>query len=155
MGDEQKLHGGKAAHFCQSSLGEIGHEDDGHDDLVGRKAQEKGHEDHAVQPHESGKWIQKGSAPGEQACVQDVQVGHAPDEKSRRHCYGCCAAQHKQGAVEDRADQDRSDLRLPVGRQLQCVGRGNPLQPCGREQPGHGKGHADPEKDCKSKQKRG
>ena len=40
-------------------LGHVGHDDDGNYDLIGRKPQDKCHENHPVQPKKPGKGVQK------------------------------------------------------------------------------------------------
>ena len=77
------------------------------------------------------------------------QIGHTPDQKSRRNCHGCGPAKYEQSTIEDRSDQNRSDLRLPVGRKFQRKGRRNPFEHGNREKPGDSERRADTKKNHK------
>ena len=39
----------KIAHVGKAALGHVGHDDDGNDDFIGRKAEDEGHQNGAVQ----------------------------------------------------------------------------------------------------------
>lgn len=129
----------------QSAGGEIAHEDDGNHDLVGRKSQDKGHDDDAVHADEPAERIQKLCAVGQYALAADGIVGQDPDDQPRRSCHRHRPGQHEEGAVKDGTDHHFPDLRFPIGRKLQRErGRLSPKQGLGKH-PGDGKGHKDSE----------
>ena len=51
VSDKKLTHLYETGHFHETAFGQIGHDDDGNDDLVGRKAQDKRHENHTIQSH--------------------------------------------------------------------------------------------------------
>ena len=69
--------------------------------------------------------IQKSGAVCKECRITHGNIGHQPDDESRRCRHYDGTAQDEQGSVKDRADDTFSDLRLPVWRQLQREGRWN------------------------------
>ena len=162
QGEEHGAHGGqpgpavigqqgvqlvKIAHVGKAPLGHVGHDDDGDDDLIGRKAEDEGHQNGAVQAQQAAKGIEKLGAMGQEAHIPHRHVGHHPDNQSRRRGHRRGPAQHEQRAVEDGADDDLSHLGRPVGRQLQREGGGHPLENGFRQQTGDQQGHAHAQQD--------
>ena len=81
MGGQKVIKGRAVLHGNQGSGLKIRHQDNRQHDLVGRKSQEKGHEDDAVQAKKSSRRIQKTRQKGKQACAADGNIRQQPDEK--------------------------------------------------------------------------
>ena len=144
-----------AAKICQGTCGGIGHENDRHDNLVGRKPQNKGHEDDSVHTEEPGGGVQKVGAEAQQGRASSGNIGQQPDDQSGRggDCDG--AAKNEKGPVKNGADDDLTDLWAAIGRQFQSKGRGNPFEQGFGEQAGEKKGHKDSQDDDAGQQQRG
>ena len=99
--DKEFPHLGEAIQFHDAALSHICHDDDGHDNLIGRQAQDECDEDDTIQPQEPGERVQKGSAVMKEAGVPDCDVGHDPDNKAGRRCKGRSPPQNKERAVKD------------------------------------------------------
>ncbi len=56
---KNRREGGHFFHLYQAASLQVGHENDGQDDLIGRKSQDKRGQDHAVKPHETAERVQK------------------------------------------------------------------------------------------------
>lgn len=155
VGHQQFPQGFQAAGILQRAGGQIGHEDDGNDDLVGGKAQQKGHQYGAIHPQQPSKGVQKAGTPVQNAGAPYGDIGAQPDHQPGRgsHCHR--TPQYKQGPVQHRADQDLSHPGAAVGRQLQGIGRRHPLQQRIGQQPGDSEGHDYSQKDGPGEQQRG
>ena len=82
IGGQEPEQLGGAAGFHQTSGGQIAHEDNGHDNLIGREAQKEGKQDHAVQSHQPSQGIQEGGTPLEQRFPAQPQIGGQPDDQA-------------------------------------------------------------------------
>ena len=127
MGGEECFHLHEAARVGDASFRQIGHDDDRKNDLIGRKSQHKGQQDHSVKAHQPGKRIEKSGADGQKAGSADGDVCHDPEEHAGRRRYRRRSAEDKECSFHDRADDDFSNLRTPVRRQLQSKRRRNAL----------------------------
>ena len=133
--------GVQAVELQQAPGGEVGHDDDGNHDLVGREPQNKGHKDHSVQPQKPGKGVQEPGTVGEHTDAPHLHIGAQPNDKARRsgHCYS--PPQYKEGPVQHRPGDDLPHPGPAVGRQLQGEGGGHAFQDGGGQEPGHPEGH--------------
>ena len=59
VGQQQRVQLPQGLELHHPPGGHIAHDNDGHDDLVGRKAQNEGHKDEAVQPHQAREGVQE------------------------------------------------------------------------------------------------
>ena len=101
---------------------EIGHQDDGDDNLVGGESQDKGNQDDAIQPHEPPEGVKEAGQIQKDALASHVDVGQYPDNQTGRRRDGDGSAQHKQSSVKDRADYDLANLGPSVRGKLQREG---------------------------------
>ena len=97
----------------------------GNHDLVGREAQQEGHEDHPVQAQQAGEGVEEAGAPVEDAVAPHLHVGAQPDQQACRGGHRRRPAQDKEGAVQYRAHHHLPDTGPPVGGQLQGEGGGH------------------------------
>ena len=118
----------KVADLRKRAFAHVRHQNDRQYDLVGRRAEQKRHENHAVQPEAACKGIEKGGTVGEQTDVSDGQVRHEPDDKPRGRGDRGGAAEHEQRAINDGTDNDLTDLRLAIGREFKRELGSNALQ---------------------------
>ena len=91
----------KVADLRKRAFAHVRHQNDRQYDLVGRRAEQKRHENHAVQPEAACKGIEKGGTVGEQTDVSDGQVRHEPDDKPRGRGDRGGAAEHMIPAVPE------------------------------------------------------
>ena len=124
---QQGLQGGQAGIIHQASRGQIGHQQDRDHDFIGGERQDKGQQDHPVQPQQLAQRIQEIRAELQQGLIAGMQVGQQPEQDTGRCGYCCRPSQDKEGAVKQGPDQNPADLRAAVRRKLQRKGRGHPF----------------------------
>lgn len=108
---QQRVQFAEIANVEKAALGKIGHDDDGDDDLIGREAEDKRHENGAVQADGMAERIEKLGAVGQKAGVSHRDIGHQPDKEPCRSCHHRRPPEDKEGAVENGADKHLADLR--------------------------------------------
>ena len=99
--------------------GEITEDDERHDELVCREAEQKGRQNDSVQTEEAPKRIEKGGHAPVQGAAADRDVCEQPDERTGRRRNNHRAAEHEHRAVEHAAHDHPARLRRAVGRKLQ------------------------------------
>ena len=99
--------------------GEITEDDERHDELICREAEQKGRQNDSVQTEEAPKRIEKGSHAAVQGAAADRDVCEQPDERTGRRRNNHRAAEHEHRAVEHAAHDHPARLRRAVGRKLQ------------------------------------
>lgn len=118
---------GQAVIVGEAALGHICHQYDGDYDFIGRKPQNKGHNDHAVNAQEPAHRVAEIRAVGENAAAVPCDIGKDPNQQTGRSRYHNSTPQDKKGAVQNGAKDDTSDFRAAVRRQFQNKGRGHAL----------------------------
>ena len=152
---QQGMQGVQALVAGQAAGGQVGHEHNGDDDLVGGKAQDKGGQNHAVHAQRLAQRVQEAGAVGQQAGAAHLHVGQHPDEQPRRGGDHHRPAQHEHRPVQHRADDHLPHPGAAVGGQLQGEGGGHALEHRGRQQPGDLEGEKHPQHDHTGKQQGG
>ena len=104
LGSQDLLQGEKTAGFGECVLVQAGHQDDGQYNLIGWQAQEKGHEDHTVQTEKGGEGMKDIGTERQQAAASCRDIGHEPDEDSRRDGGSQSTAHDKECPIQDGAD---------------------------------------------------
>ena len=72
--DEQRMQFLKRIHFGQRPGRKIGHDDDWHDDLVCRQAEDKRHQNNTVEPEPPRNRVEKGRAVRQNAHIAYVNI---------------------------------------------------------------------------------
>ena len=144
---QQFSQGAQAFQFLNASGRHITHNNNGNDDFVRGEAENKRHQNHAVQPDQAGKRIQKFGAVRQQTDIPHGNVRQNPDQQTRRSSHRHGTAKHEKGTVKNGADNHFADLRAAIGGEFQRKRRGNPLQDRFRQKAGNQEGHTNAKQD--------
>ena len=120
--DKNRAQQGQIFHPGQLPLREVDHDHQRDYDLIGRQPQDKGCEDRAVESEQGAGRLQKRNEVLQEAGGADGHIGEGPDQKPCGRSDSCRPRQDEQRPVQHRADDDATDLRHAVRRQLQCKG---------------------------------
>ena len=82
LGNQKRFKVCQTARIHKSSLGRIGHDDDGDHDFIGRQPQDKGHKDHAVHAKKPPKRIQTSADMAQKAYIIDGNICQNPDHQT-------------------------------------------------------------------------
>ena len=135
------------AHLGQGRALQIAHQDEGQEDFVGREAQNQGGQDDPVDAEQLCEGVERRTDQPQQRLPVNRAVCQQPDHQPCRGGHRRGAPQHKEGAVQHRADNHLADLGAAVGRQLQRKGGGLAFERGFGEQPGGEEGGQNREDD--------
>ena len=128
MRKKQRAQRGESGQLREGAGGEIAHDEDRQHDLVGRKAEEEGEQDEAIEPEDARQGVERAGADGKHARAARVRVGEHPDDEARGRRDDDRAEEDEQRPVGDRADDHLAELRRAVGGKLEDKGRGQAPQ---------------------------
>ena len=111
--------GEQVGHIGKCAPGEIAEDDERHNELVCREAEQKGRQNDSVQAEEALKRIEEGGHAAVQGAAADRDVCEQPDERTGGRRDNHRAAEHEDCAVEYAAHDHPARLRCAVGRKLQ------------------------------------
>lgn len=127
VGCEQLLKLGQAAKLRDGALGQVGHENEGKNNLIGRKPEKEGCQDNAIHPQGPAQRIEKAGEVGKEAHTTEFYIGHKPNDKACGRCDGRGPAQDKHSPIQYGAKKHTPHLRAPVWGKLQGEGGGHPF----------------------------
>ena len=144
---KDRLHCRKTFRLLQDALRKIGHQHNGHDDLIGGQPQQERQQNDTVQPHKPTERLERRRKAGKQCPAPDRDICQQPQQQAGRRRSRDRAPQYEQGAVTHRTHNDLPPLRFAVGWKLQCKGGRHPSQHGAGKQPCNAKGDQKPQQD--------
>ena len=96
------------------ALGQVGHENEGKNNLIGRKPEKEGCQDNAIHPQGPAQRIEKAGEVGKEAHTPEFYIGHKPNDKACGRCDGRGPAQDKHSPIQYGAKKHTPHLRTPV-----------------------------------------
>ena len=138
--------GVQVPHVLEGAGGKIGHDENGHHNLVGGEAQQEGRQDGPVQPQHMAQRVQEAGTPMQNTGPAHGDIGAQPDDEPRRSRHRRRPPQNEERAVQYRAGDYLPNAGTAVGGKLQGKGGRDSLEDGARQQPGNPKGHAHPQK---------